>query len=201
MSRAKPSYFATAAEFRQWLADNGTQASELLVGLFKTGSGRVGMSYQEALDEALCFGWIDGVRRRIDDESYSIRFSPRKPRSIWSRLNIRRVARLQALDRMQPEGLKAFAARTEARTGVYSFESAPRRLSAEFEARFRHKPRAWKFFQSRPPWYRKTASFWVMNAKKEDTRQRRLGILIQDSERGRLIGLLSRSGSSKNSAQ
>jgi len=201
MSRAKPFYFASAAEFRQWLGHNGTQASELLVGLFKAGSGRVGMSYQEALDEALCFGWIDGVRRRIDDESYSIRFSPRKPRSIWSQLNTRRVARLRALGRMQPEGLKAFAARTEARTGVYSFESAPRKLSDEFEARFRRNPRAWKFFESRPPWYRKTASFWVMSAKREDTRQRRLGILIQDSEHGRLIGLLSRSGSFKNSAQ
>ena len=197
MSRIKPVYFASAAEFRDWLVHNGTEASELLVGLFKTGTGRIGMSYQDALDEALCFGWIDGVRRRIDDESYSIRFSPRKPRSIWSLVNTRRVTQLRALGRMWPEGLKAFAARTESRTGVYAFESAPRKLSAEFEASFRRKPRAWKFFESRPPWYRRTASFWVMNAKKAETRQRRLGILMRDSACGRLIGPLRRSNSQK----
>jgi len=178
-----------------------TMAPVRSTGMLVTASGRTGMSYQAALEEALCFGWIDGVRRRIDDESYSIRFSPRKPRSIWSLVNTRRVARLRALGRMRPEGLKAFAARTEARTGVYSFESAPRKFSAEFEARFRRKPRAWKFFESRPPWYRRTASFWVMSAKQEATRQRRLEILIRDSGGGRLIGPLSRSGSSKSSAQ
>jgi uncharacterized protein YdeI (YjbR/CyaY-like superfamily) len=194
-------YFASGAEFRDWLVHNGTQTSELVVGLFKTGAGRTGMSYREALDEALCFGWIDGVRRRIDDERYSIRFSPRKPRSIWSLANTARVAKLRRLGAMQPEGLKAFAARTEARTGIYSFESAPRKLSAEFEATFRCQPRAWNFFESRSPWYRCTASFWVMNAKKEETRQRRLGILIRDSASGRLIGPLRRPGSSKTSAQ
>ncbi len=201
MSRIKPVYFASGAEFRDWLVQNGTDASELLVGLFKIRTGRTGMSYQEALDEALCFGWIDGVRRRIDDESYSIRFSPRKPRSIWSLVNTRRVTQLRALGRMQPQGLKAFAARTEARTGIYAFESAPRNLSAGFEARFRRKPRAWDFFESRPPWYRRTASFWVMNAKKEETRQRRSGILMRDSACGRLIGPLRRSDSSKIGAQ
>ena len=180
MSQATPVYFASGAEFRDWLFRNGTQASELLVGLFKSGTGRTGLSYKEALDEALCFGWIDGVRRRIDNDRYSIRFSPRKPRSIWSLINTRRATQLRALGLMQPEGLKAFAARTAARTGIYSFESAPRKLSAEFEATFRRKRVSWNFFESRPAWYRRTASFWVMNAKKAETRKRRLGILIRD---------------------
>jgi uncharacterized protein YdeI (YjbR/CyaY-like superfamily) len=185
-------YFTCAAEFRDWLTLHGTTEREILVGFFKTGSSMPGITYQDALDQALCFGWIDGVRRRIDKTRYSVRFSPRKPRSIWSRINTRRATRLKALGLMQPSGLRVFAARTKARTGVYSFENAPRALSAEFEARFREQPAAWRFFQSRPPWYRRTASFWVMNGKKPETRQRRLDRLILDSSEGLLIGLLRR---------
>jgi uncharacterized protein YdeI (YjbR/CyaY-like superfamily) len=154
------------------------------------GFGKGGITYAEALDEALCFGWIDGVRKRVDDFSFTQRFTPRKPRSNWSLMNIDHVKRLTKTGRMKPSGLKAFAARTKTKSGVYSFENKPRQLSVALERQFKSNPAAWEFFQQQPPGYRRVASFWVMSAKRVETRQRRLTRLMADSARGRRLGLL-----------
>jgi len=189
----KVTFFTTPSQFRRWLERNHDRATELWVGFHKKSSGKPSITYHEALDEALCFGWIDGVRKSIDDTSYMIRFTPRKARSVWSLVNIRHVARLQQLGRMKPSGLSAFAAREERRSGIYSFESAPRKLGAAYEKRFKANQKAWTFFQRQPPGYQRTASFWVMSARKDETRWRRLDRLIGDSARGlRLAALTSR---------
>jgi uncharacterized protein YdeI (YjbR/CyaY-like superfamily) len=188
----KPVYFKSAPEFCKWLECHGGSSSELLVGFYKKDSGRGTITYQEALDEALCFGWIDGVRRSVDQESYCIRFTPRRPGSIWSRINIKKAQKLKDLGRMHPAGLQAFAARRPYRSGLYSFENAPRELQASFQREFKRNKPAWTFFQDRPPWYRRVASFWVMSAKKEETRRRRLATLIADSAIGRSIKPLTR---------
>jgi uncharacterized protein YdeI (YjbR/CyaY-like superfamily) len=143
-----------------------------------------GVGYAEALDEALCYGWIDAVRRRYDADSYLIRFTPRKPRSIWSKVNVAHVTRLQAAGRMKAAGLAAFAARAESRTGIYSFEQEEMALAPGFEKEFRANRAAWKHFQAEAPYYRRLATHWVMSAKQEATRQRRLGVLISSSEEG-----------------
>jgi uncharacterized protein YdeI (YjbR/CyaY-like superfamily) len=185
----EPRYFATPDEFRAWLEVHHATASEILVGFYKRPGP--GMTYQQALDQALSFGWIDGVRRRVDEQRWTIRFSPRKPRSIWSTINIRRVEELTEAGLMHPAGLRAFAARDPARSGVYTDER-PQSLAPEFEQDLRANAAAWQFFESQPPWYRRTASTWVMAAKREETRRRRLATLIDDSAHGRRIGLLSR---------
>jgi uncharacterized protein YdeI (YjbR/CyaY-like superfamily) len=165
------------------------------VGFYKKGSARPSIAWPEAVDEALCFGWIDGVRRTIDDESYRIRFTPRRPRSIWSAVNVKRVAALTEAGRMTDAGLRAFAARTAARTGVYSFEqrSEPT-LSPRDAKRLRANAAAWKFFQAQPPSYRRPATWWVVSAKQEATREKRLATLITDSAAGRRIKPLARPG-------
>jgi uncharacterized protein YdeI (YjbR/CyaY-like superfamily) len=183
----EPRFFRSAEAFRRWLESHHGRQDELLVGFYKKDSGCGGITYPEALDEALCFGWIDGVRRRVDDVSYSIRFTPRRKRSIWSRVNLKRVEALEALGKMHAAGLAALARREPERTGVYSFEDRPRELDPAYEAEFKHHPEAWANFQARAPYYRRTAIFWVMSAKKEETRRRRLATLIQDSAKGRLI--------------
>jgi uncharacterized protein YdeI (YjbR/CyaY-like superfamily) len=188
----KPVYFESAPEFSKWLGSHGGSSSELLVGFYKKDSDRGTITYREALDEALCFGWIDGVRRSVDQESYCIRFTPRRPGSIWSRINIKKAQKLKDLGRMHPAGLQAFAARRPDRSGLYSFENAPRELQASFQREFKRNKPAWTFFQDRPPWYRRVASFWVMSAKKEETRRRRLATLIADSAKGRSIKPLTR---------
>jgi uncharacterized protein YdeI (YjbR/CyaY-like superfamily) len=190
----KPTFFATPADFRKWLEQHHDAAPELWVGFHKKGSGKPSITWPESVDEALCFGWIDGVRKSLGDESYVIRFTPRRARSIWSAVNVRRATELTRLGRMRPAGAKAFEARDPARTGVYSFEQ-PReslRLSAPYEAKLKANTRAWAFFQSQAPWYQRTVSRWVMSAKKEETRLRRLAALIEDSARGRRIGALNR---------
>jgi uncharacterized protein YdeI (YjbR/CyaY-like superfamily) len=181
-------YFASPAEFRAWLEENHASASELLVGFYKQ-PGR-GLAYQDALDLALSFGWIDGVRRKVDDQRWTIRFSPRRRRSIWSGVNVKRVEELTALGLMHPAGLEAFAARDAARSGIYSYER-PQTLDTACEQLLRDHPEAWQFWQAQPPWYRRTASSWVMSAKREDTRRRRLATLIDDSARHRRIGILN----------
>jgi uncharacterized protein YdeI (YjbR/CyaY-like superfamily) len=178
-------FFKTAAQFRKWLAKNHASAPELVAGFYKRDSGRGGITYPEALDEALCYGWIDGVRRRVDGESFAIRFTPRRPRSIWSAVNLRHIERLKKDGRLAPPGLAAFAARDPKRSGLYSFENRPRGLAPEYEKRFKANPHAWAYWQSRPPSYQRTACFWVMSAKKEETRERRLGELIASSAQGR----------------
>ena len=179
----KPRFFRSPADFRRWLEKNHNKATELIVGFFKKDSGRKSVTYSEALDEALCFGWIDGVRRRLDENSYSIRFTPRKPRSIWSLVNTRRVEELIRLRRMHQAGLDAFELRDPKRTGIYSFENAPRKFAPDYEKSFRANKTAWDFFNRQPPGYQRLASYWVMSAKQEQTRLRRLNLLIDNSEK------------------
>lgn len=186
-------FFATPAEFRAWLMEHHTSAKELWVGFYKKGSGRPSITWPEAVDEALCVGWIDGRRQSIDAESYRIRFTPRRPQSIWSTVNIARVAELTAQGRMQPAGLAAFAQRSEARSGVYSHEQQQEQtLSPVDEERFRANPAAWAFFEAQPPSYRHRALHWVFSAKQEATRQKRFATLIEDSANGQRIALLRR---------
>ena len=190
-------FFPSPREFRQWLEKNHDQVKELWVGFYKKDSGRPSITYPEALDEALCFGWIDGVRKRYEGDSYTIRFTPRNPKSVWSRVNIRKVEELIELGRMAPPGLKAFEAREEQRSGVYSFEQAKAELDPALEKEFRAHPKAWGFFQKQPPGYRRTATWWVVSAKKDETRARRLRQLIEDSDAGRRLGLLAKTPARK----
>ncbi len=179
--------FTSAAQFRQWLEVNHARTSELWVGFFRKDSGKGGLTYAEAVDEALCFGWIDGLKKRVDELSYTHRFTPRKPRSNWSRINIQHVERLEEAGRMTPAGLKAYTARAPERTGVYSFENAPRQLAPADETLFKADKVAWKFFQRQPPGYQRVAIWWMVSAKKPETRARRLSGIIQESRHGRRL--------------
>jgi len=196
----EPMFFATPEAFRAWLEEHHASATELLVGFHKKGSGRPSITWPEAVDQALCFGWIDGVRRSIDDDSYSIRFTPRKPSSAWSAVNVARVEELTRQGLMRPAGVEAFARRSPERTGTYSYEQrAAAALDPEHERRFRAEAAAWAFFQAQPPWYRRAATWWVVSAKREETRERRLAQLIADSAAGRPIGPLTRPESRRTS--
>ena len=186
----KPKFFSSPEQFRQWLEQSHDSAEELLVGFHKKDSGKKSVTYPQALDEALCFGWIDGVRRSLDETSYTIRFTPRKPRSIWSNVNVRHVERLTKEGRMAEPGRKAYALRDPKRTGIYAFEKEVREFSPEFEKKFRANKPAWQFFQSEPPSIRRTCIFWVMSAKKEETRVRRLEQLIARGEQGIRSGVM-----------
>jgi uncharacterized protein YdeI (YjbR/CyaY-like superfamily) len=183
----KPTFFETPADFRKWLERNHDKAAELLVGFYKRDSGRPSITWPESVDQALCFGWIDGVRKRIDDVSYTIRFTPRRRGSIWSAVNIRRVAELQKLGLMQPGGLKAFEARTAKKSGIYSYEKAPVELAPADEKKFRANKKAWKYFNGQAPSYRRVAIHYVTSAKREETRARRLALLIDDSSHERRL--------------
>jgi uncharacterized protein YdeI (YjbR/CyaY-like superfamily) len=193
ISRAmKVVYFPSSAAFRQWLAASHASCQELWVGLYKKSSGKPGISYPDCVDEALCVGWIDGVRRRIDQDAYTVRFTPRQTKSQWSSVNIKRVQRLSAEGRMQPAGLRAFEAAT-GQERKYSFEQQREsRLTPAHERQFRAQRKAWDYFEHQSLWYRRTATFWVVSAKKEDTRQKRLATLIADSESHRPIKQLTR---------
>lgn len=189
----EPVFFATPAEFRAWFEAHHETAQEVLVGFYKKDSGKPGITWPESVDEALCFGWIDGVRRSLDEISYCIRFTPRKPRSIWSDVNIKRAQELIALGCMQPTGLKAFEQRTEARSRIYAYEQRnTAQLDEAAEQRFRANAAAWAFFQRQPPSYRRTAIWWVVSARQEATRINRLATLIEDSAHGRTIRPLTR---------
>ena len=188
----KPRFFSKPDQFRQWLERNHDRETELLVGFHKKASGKPSVTYNEALDEALCFGWIDGVRKNVDETSYTIRFTPRKPRSIWSNINVNHVERLTKAGRMHASGLDAYARRDPKRTGIYAFENRPREFAPEYEKKFRANKAAWKFFEQQPPGYKRTIIFWVMSAKQEETRVRRLERLMADSEQGVRVGLLER---------
>lgn len=185
----KPTFFKTPADFRSWLEKHHARADELLVGFYKKESGKPSITWPESVDEALCFGWIDGVRRRIDDIRYSIRFTPRRRGSIWSNVNTRRVAELIKDKRMRPSGAKAFEARDPKKTGIYSFERETATLPAEFEKAFRANTKAWKFWEAQPPGYRRLAAYFVTSAKRDETRRRRLDVLIRDSARGSRLGI------------
>lgn len=180
----KPMFFPTKAEFREWLEQNHDKEKELLVGFYKVGSGKPSMSWSDSVDEALCFGWIDAVRRSIDDESYTIRFTHRKLGSIWSAINIKKIERLTELGLMKPAGIEAFNRRKTEKSAIYSYEKEPATLTKDFEKKFKANKAAWKFFNTLPPSYRKTAIHWVMSAKQEATRIRRMETLISDSEKG-----------------
>ena len=182
-----PKFFKTPSAFRKWLEAHHATSKELWVGFYKKGSGKPSITWPESVDEALCFGWIDGIRKSIDEESYMIRFTPRKPSSVWSAVNIRNVEKLIKENRMQPAGLKAFAARKENRSGIYSYEQRSAELVEPYQAKLKRNKAAWKFFQSQPAWYRKVANWWVVSAKRDETRLKRLDQLIEDSAQGRTI--------------
>jgi uncharacterized protein YdeI (YjbR/CyaY-like superfamily) len=183
----EPTFFRSAAAFRSWLVKNHNLAHELLVGFYRADSGRGGLTYLEALDEALCFGWIDGLRKRYDTGSYTVRFSPRIAGSIWSMVNTRRMKELIEQGRGHAAGLGVFQQRDEKKSMLYSYEVGKCKLGPAFKKQFRANATAWQFYQAQAPWYRRTSCYWVMSAKKEETRKRRLEILIQDSAAGRRI--------------
>jgi uncharacterized protein YdeI (YjbR/CyaY-like superfamily) len=194
--RPDATFFSTPEDFRAWLEAHHADEKELLVGFHRRATGKPSITWKESVDEALCFGWIDGVRRGIDGESYSIRFTPRQKRSTWSKVNIERVGELIEEGRMTPAGLAAFEARTGDRSGIYSHERRhAARLEPDQEARFRANARAWEWFQSRAPSYRRQALHWVVSAKRAETRERRLATLIEDSAGGRTVKPLTRPGS------
>jgi uncharacterized protein YdeI (YjbR/CyaY-like superfamily) len=188
----KPKFFSTPAEFRKWLEQNHDKQSELMIGFHKKASGKKSITYPEALDEALCFGWIDGVRRKLDETSYVQRFTPRKPRSIWSLVNVRHVERLKKEGRMHAAGVEAYERRTPERTGIYSFENRPKQLSPAYEKRFRQNKKAWKFFNEQPTYYKNLIVFRIMSAKKEETQMRRLEETIECSANGKRVGTLEK---------
>jgi uncharacterized protein YdeI (YjbR/CyaY-like superfamily) len=180
-------------EFRVWLEAHHSNASELWVGFHKKGSGLPSITWPEAVDEALCFGWIDGVRRSLGETSYTIRFTPRKTGSTWSAVNIKRVQELREEGRMRTAGLEAFANRSEEKSGIYSYEQGDSiELDPASERQFRTNPAAWEFFQTQAASYRKAAIWWVVSAKREETRSKRLSTLIDDSAAGRRVASLTR---------
>jgi len=182
-----PKAFRTPAAFRAWLETHHASATELVIRLFKVHAAHRGITYKQALDEALCFGWIDGVVHRLDEDSFSQRYSPRQPRSTWSRRNIEHVERLKKAGRMAPAGLAAYAARDARRTGASSLEQEPPALTAAYVKAIRANKAAWAFFQGQAPGFRRLMARWIMSAKREETRTRRLGLLIDCSARGRKI--------------
>jgi uncharacterized protein YdeI (YjbR/CyaY-like superfamily) len=184
MPESKPSFFESGAHFRRWLAANHQEADEVWVGFWKAHTGRGGLTYEEAVEEALCFGWIDGLVKRVDELAYKQRFTPRRPRSIWSAVNIRKVEALRKAGRLARAGLAAFEGRDPSRANLYSGENRQVVLCLAYEKRFRARNAAWRFFETQPAGYRRTAMFWVMSAKREQTRDRRLARLIEDSAKG-----------------
>jgi uncharacterized protein YdeI (YjbR/CyaY-like superfamily) len=193
LDQPSATFFTTPAEFGAWLETHHARATKLWVGFHKKGSGLPSITWSEAVDEALCCGWIDGVRKSIDETSYAIRFTPRKPRSTWSAVTIRRVQELTTEGRMRPAGLRGFAPRTEAKLATYSYEQRGAvELADGDERQFRVNQTAWDFFQAQPASYRKAAIWWVVSAKKEETKRKRLAALIADSAAGRRIASLTR---------
>lgn len=185
----KPAFFPSPAEFRAWMEQHHARQNELLVGFHKVATGKPSLTWPQSVDVALCFGWIDGVRKRIDDASYSIRFTPRKAGSIWSAINTRRIGELEALGLMREAGRAAFSKRDEKKTAIYSYESRYKAvLDPEFERELRANPKAWRFFAAQLAGYRQVIIYWVMTAKREETRRRRLLRMISESAKERRFG-------------
>jgi uncharacterized protein YdeI (YjbR/CyaY-like superfamily) len=183
-----PTFFDSAADFRAWLERNHATEAELLVGFRKVGTGSPNMTWPESVDEALCFGWIDGVTRRIDGSTYSVRFTPRRPNSIWSAVNLRKVEALVAEGRMRPAGLRVYEARNPAKEKVYSFEQEhPAELDAHELAALKARPATWAYFESTPPGYRKTVIHWITTAKQPATRTKRFASFLQACSEGRRL--------------
>jgi uncharacterized protein YdeI (YjbR/CyaY-like superfamily) len=198
LTETRPQFFPSPAEWRAWLEKHHADTQELWVGFYKRDSGRPSITWPESVDGALCFGWIDGVRKSIDAISYKIRFTPRKPRSIWSAINTKRAAELSELGLMHSTGLAAFDSRDSERSAIYAYEQRKTaKLPTLFEKKFRAKGEAWKFFQSQPPWYQRTSTHWVISAKREETRLKRLATLIDCSARKQNIPSLNRPSGSK----
>jgi uncharacterized protein YdeI (YjbR/CyaY-like superfamily) len=183
-----PKFFKAASAFGAWLATHGSTETELIVGFYKRGSGKLSMTWSESVDEALCHGWIDGVRTRIDDDSYKIRFTPRKPTSIWSAVNLEKMRVLEEQGRLTEAGRQALSHRRENKSKVYAYEQpANARLSSEDEATLREHEAAWKYFDAQPPWYKHLAAHRIASAKKPETKARRLARLIEASATGQRV--------------
>lgn len=183
----KPIFFATQSDLRKWFEENHNKQAELLVGFYKVGSGKPGITWSQSVDEALCFGWIDGIRRSIDDESYCNRFTPRKAKSTWSAINIKKVEELTKMGLMKPEGHAAFNKRDEASSKTYSYENEAVKLNRNYEKKLKANKKAFTFFTKQAPSYQKATARWIMSAKQETTRLNRLETLIRDSEAEQLI--------------
>lgn len=183
----EPVFFASQSDFRKWLEENHESAGELLVGFWKVGSGKPSMTWSESVDQALCFGWIDGVRRSLDDAAYTIRFTPRRPKSVWSSNNIAKVEELKKKGLIRPAGLAAYDKKEDHRSVIYAYENRPREFDPKYEKKFRSSNKAWKFFETQPPGYRRLMIYWVISAKQEATRLRRLEKLIAASEESRRL--------------
>ena len=183
----KIKYFKSASDFRRWLEKNHATTQELWVGYYKKGSGRPSMTWPESVDEALCFGWIDGIRKSVDDLRYTIRFTPRRRGSIWSAVNIKRARELSDKGLMKPDGSTAFDARKEYRSGIYSYEQRSTSLNGIYEKKLRQNKAARKFFYAQSPSYRKVIGWWIVSAKQEVTRTKRLERLIRESARGKRL--------------
>ena len=179
-----PIFFAKQSDFRKWLQKNHKRETELLVGFYKVDSGKPSMTWSQSVDEALCFGWIDGVRKSIDKDSYQIRFTRRKSTSIWSAINIKKIEELTKQGLMGPAGLASFEKRTEGKSKIYSYEKDKVQLTLSFKKQFKANKKAWDYFQSLAPSYRKVSAHWVMSAKQETTQIKRLNQLISDSAAG-----------------
>ncbi len=188
----KPTFFPTPADFRAWLQAHHDKFQELLVGFYKKDSGRPSITWPESVQVALCFGWIDGVRKSLNDTSYTIRFTPRKPTSTWSSININLVRKLTKQGLMHPAGLKAFAARNAKKSGIYSYEQRKNpKFTREQEKQFRDNKTAWEFFRSQAPWYQRVTTYWVISAKREETKIKRLSLLIENSQNQRSLRQLT----------
>jgi uncharacterized protein YdeI (YjbR/CyaY-like superfamily) len=183
----KPKFFATPAAFRAWLKKHHNTADELWVGYYRKDCGKPSITWQESVDEALCFGWIDGIRKKVSDEAYTNRFTPRRAGSNWSAINIAKVKELTKAKRMQAAGLAAYGKRTEQKSRVYTYEQVSMVLGRDLEKRFKAHEKAWSFFESSPPYYRKLMTGWLNGAKQEATRLRRLEKLIAACESGKRI--------------
>src|ERR1022692_5060144 len=181
----KVAFFPSPSDLRKWFEKNHATTPELWVGFYKKSTGKVSITWPESVDEALCFGWIDGIRKSVDHVSYKIRFTPRRRGSIWSAVNIKRAGALADERRMRPTGVKAFAARRENKSGIYAYEQRRAELEELYSGMLKKSKAAWDFFQAQPPSYRKTLSWWIVSAKKEETRLKRLEKLIEESAHGR----------------
>jgi uncharacterized protein YdeI (YjbR/CyaY-like superfamily) len=183
----KPKFFRTPADFGTWLEKNHATTTELWVGFYTKDSGKPSITWPESVDQALCFGWIDGIRKRVDEISYRIRFTPRRRGSIWSAINIKRAKELVRQKQMRPTGLKAFAARIENKSGIYSYEQRSTELSQPYANLLKKNKAAWIFFEKQPPSYRKMIGWWIISPKKEETRMARLAKLISESAKGKRV--------------
>jgi uncharacterized protein YdeI (YjbR/CyaY-like superfamily) len=183
----KPKFFRTPTDFETWLEKNHATATELWVGFYKRGSGKLSITWPESVDQALCFGWIDGIRKRIDEISYQIRFTPRRRGSIWSAINIKRADELVRQKQMRPSGFKTFESRIENKSGIYSYEQRSTELTEPYAQLLKKNKTASNFFEKQPPSYRKMISWWIVSAKKEETRMARLAKLIGESAKGKRL--------------